>query len=115
MNLIEDIKAMLVEENGDDSWEDFVDSQEVGDCQWIVDSIKQSFSQVTSIFGEVDIDEPYIDEDGDEQFIMTHHWIKYKGKILDFSKGTLQEYIDFMDIYDPVVDNSSIYHARRSE
>ena len=49
-----------------------------------------------SIFGEIEIIDMAHDE-SDLGKIMTHHWIEYKSDILDFSKGTLQEFIDSSD------------------
>ena len=45
-----------------------------------------------------------IDEYGDEQTLMTHHWIIINGRIYDFSKGTLRDYINWDDVYDVNVD-----------
>lgn len=103
-DLIEYIKTRLTEEEGEDSFKDFVDNQELGNCQGIVNSILSLKIQgLKGVFGEIEIDEPYIDDEGDEQNLMTHHWVEYKKQILDFSKNTLKDYIDLekTDIYDP--------------
>ena len=116
--LIQQIKKSLVMEtlvdedefnelyNGDLdlAWENFVDNQENGDCQDIVSTIIYDFKTVKKVFGEIEIDEPYIDEDGDEQTLMTHHWITINDKIYDFSKGTLRDYINWDDQYEANVD-----------
>ena len=86
------------------AWENFVDNQENGDCQDIVSTIIYDFKTVKKVFGEIEIDEPYIDEDGDEQTLMTHHWITINDKIYDFSKGTLRDYITWDDVYDVNVE-----------
>ena len=116
--LIQQIKKSLVMEtlvdedefnelyNGDLdlAWENFVDNQENGDCQDIVSTIIYDFKTVKKVFGEIEIDEPYIDEDGDEQTLMTHHWIIINDKIYDFSKGTLRDYINWDNQYEANVD-----------
>lgn len=86
------------------AWENFVDNQENGDCQGIVSAIIHEFKTVKKVFGEIEVDEPYIDEYGDEQTLMTHHWITINDKIYDFSKGTLRDYITWDDIYDVNVE-----------
>lgn len=116
-SLIDEIKKSLIMEtlidddfnetyNGDldKAWEDFVDNQENGDCQGIVSGIIMNFPQVKKVFGEIEVDEPYIDEDDVEQTLMTHHWVTINGEIYDFSKGTLKDYIDWDDVYDVIVE-----------
>lgn len=105
VNLIEKIKTFLFTEEG----EDFVDHQEMGGCQGIVSSITLSFPEVKKVFGEIEVDEPYIDEEGEEQNLMTHHWVEINGIPFDFSKGTLKDYIQFEDIYTPGVENPERY------
>lgn len=86
------------------AWETFVDNQENGDCQGIVSTIIYEFKTVKKVFGEIEVDEPYIDEYGDEQTLMTHHWITINDNIYDFSKGTLRDYITWDDVYDVNVE-----------
>jgi hypothetical protein len=86
------------------AWKTFVDNQENGDCQGIVSTIIYEFKIVKKVFGEIEVDEPYIDEYGDEQTLMTHHWITINDKIYDFSKGTLRDYITWDDLYDVNVE-----------
>ena len=86
------------------AWKTFVDNQENGDCQGIVSTIIYEFKTVKKVFGEIEVDEPYIDEYGDEQTLMTHHWITINDKIYDFSKGTLRDYITWDDVYDVNVE-----------
>ena len=52
-DIIEEIKNYLISENGFDydTWEDFVDNQEMGDCQSIVADIIRNFPQTKKIFG----------------------------------------------------------------
>lgn len=85
------------------AWKHFVDDQENGDCQGIVASIINGFGSVKKVFGEIKVDESYTDEWGEDQTLMTHHWIEIDGKIYDFSKGTLRDYIQWIDIYDVLV------------
>lgn len=117
-DLIQQIKKMLIMEtlvdeeefnelydgNWDLAWNTFVDNQENGDCQGIVSSIIMDFKNVKKVFGEIEVDEPYIDEWGDEQTLMTHHWVTINDKIYDFSKGTLSNYIKWDNIYDVNID-----------
>jgi hypothetical protein len=117
-NIIEDIKKSLIMEtlvdedefnelfNGDWdlAWKKFVDEQVNGECQGIVSSIIIDFPQVKKVFGEIEIDESYIDSYGDEQTLMTHHWVTIDDVIYDFSKGTLVDYIEWSDKYDVSVD-----------
>lgn len=109
-NIIEDIKNSLVEYHGEDSWEDFVDNQEIGNCQFIVSYIISEFPIAEKVFGEIEVDEPYIDEDGDEQNLMTHHWVIINGTSYDFSKGTLKDYINWDDVYEPSIDEPERYN-----
>lgn len=114
IDVVEQIKSYLVSVNDYDTWKEFVDNQEVGDCQSISKSIAKKFN-IKQVFGEIDIDNEYIDEDGNEQTKMTHHWNIIKNNIYDFSKGTLKDHINFYknEIYDPEVVDDSIYHRIR--
>ena len=101
--MIKMIKAFLVEEFGHESWEDFINSQEMGECQSIVSFIAQEFKQARQVFGEIRVDEPSIYEEGGElieNYYFTHHWVEIDGNIFDFSKGTLQDNIEWADVYD---------------
>jgi hypothetical protein len=73
----------------------------MGECQGIVYDICEHFPSAKKVFGEIEIDGSYYDEDGDEQNLMTHHWVEIEGIPYDFSKGTLRDYIEFNSIYDP--------------
>jgi hypothetical protein len=91
----------LLEEEGYDTWPEFLEDQSLGDCQGIVASVSRiikanKLKGFKSIFGEIEIIDMAHDE-SDLGKIMTHHWIEYKSDILDFSKGTLQEFIDSSD------------------
>ena len=98
--------------SGDDLenvWIEYVDGQDIGDCQGIVSDIVRKFPICKKVFGEIKIEEPYIDEDGEEQYLMTHHWITINDIIYEFSKGTLQNYISFDDLYSVNCEDESIY------
>ena len=112
---IEGVKKYLYELEGNDSWKEFIDNQELGNCQSIVSDIKRKYPFVKSVFGEIYVDESYIDEDGEEQYKMTHHWIEYKNQIYEFSKGTLKDYITFENLYDVDPENESRYRGIREE
>ncbi len=59
----------MYESEGHDSWEEFVDRQRLGDCQSIVSDIKRKYPFVKSVFGEIEIDEPYYDEEGEVRVV----------------------------------------------
>jgi len=107
-DIIEQIKEYLTKSEGYDSYEDFVDNQSMGDCQGIVYDICHHFPIAKKIFGEVEIDGSYYDDDGDEQNLVTHHWVKIGNKYYDFSKGTLKNHIEFDSIYDPEISENEI-------
>jgi hypothetical protein len=81
------------------AWKDFINNQQMGDCQEIVSMIIKNFKEAKKVFGEIEVDEPYIDEFGEYQNLVTHHWIEIGGVTYDFSKGTLSNHIDWVDIY----------------
>lgn len=92
---------LLLDEEGYDKWSDFLEDQSLGDCQGIIASVAHiiktnKLKGFKSVFGEIEIIDMAHDE-SDLGKIMTHHWIMYKNQILDFSKGTLQEFIDSTD------------------
>jgi hypothetical protein len=108
-DIIDNIKKLLISEyTGDDiknmeeEWKDFVDHQEMGNCQGIVATIITNFPEVTKVFGEIEVDEPFTDpwdEDSEPNYLFTHHWVEIDGTYYDFSKGTLKDYIDWNDVY----------------
>lgn len=103
--LINDIKNFIIYYYGFDSYEEFIDNQSIGECQDISDTVYENFKQfgVKHVFGEIELDEPYLDDNQEEQILMTHHWNTFGKNILDFSKGTLSNYIDdgLLIKYDP--------------
>jgi hypothetical protein len=106
------IQKHIVEENYeneytlDEGWHKFIDNQEMGDCQGIVSGIimfakNNAWSdRVKKHFGHITTDEPSIDEDGEENYEFTHHWVTIDDKIVEFSKGTLRDYIEWDNLYD---------------
>lgn len=102
--------------NGDfeKAWKEFVDNQDMGDCQGICSAIKyMELPNVVTHFGEIEVDIPsyqeeeVYDEDEDdyimgdvENYIFTHHWVTINGKIYEFSKGTLKDHIEWYNLYD---------------
>jgi hypothetical protein len=106
-DIIENIKTYLINDNEYDTWEEFVDSQQMGDCQGIVASIIYEFPQAEKVFGGIELDEPMYDWDneGQEEYNITHHWVIINGSIYDFSKGTLRGYVEMDDyeLYEPEV------------
>lgn len=106
MELIDKIKNYLLKEFDYETWKDFVDNQNLGDCQNIVYFITQEFPQVEKVLCEIEIDNSYINENGDEQIYMTHHCVRIDGDLYEFSAGTLQNYINFDDLYEvKVIDD----------
>lgn len=115
--LVEEIKSFLISEDEYDAsnWEQFVDKQEMGECQSIVSAIVHKFGDrgVKKVFGEIEVDEPSIQYDEDEEgetiesenYNFTHHWVEISGKMYDFSKGTLKDNIEWLDVYDPSTEN----------
>lgn len=96
---------ILADDEDIDTWEKFVDNQEIGDCQNIVSDIERIANKnnlpVEHQFGEIEIDEPYYNAMEDEEIDrFTHHWVTINGEIFEFSKGTLKNFIDWSDIYD---------------
>jgi hypothetical protein len=96
---IDEIKDYLLAEFDHDTWEDFVDAQSLGECQSIVSFLVKEFPQLKKKFGMIKVDETIEDEDG-ESDELTHHWVTYGNQILDFSKGTLTDFIEWDDEYD---------------
>lgn len=104
-SIAEFIKSELVRINDNESWEDFVDNQEMCDCQVIVSDIeriaKENNLPVEHQFGEIGIDEPYYNTMEDEELDrFTHHWVTINDKIYEFSKGTIKDFINWSDLYD---------------
>lgn len=94
------IKNNLLEDGEYDSWEDFVNDQSLGDCQYITNLIeKLNLPGVVHCIGEIELDEPYYSIESDSMEIkMVHHWVKINGTIFDFSKGTLKYYLEDQDL-----------------
>lgn len=110
-DFVDEIKSYLVNEYGYDNWKEFVDMQENGQCQEIAYNISNEFPSVKHVMGEIETDEPYEDEYGDEQNLKLHHWNIINDQLYDFSKNTLQGFVEFDDIYEPEIIDDSIYHT----
>jgi len=56
--------SIVTPENTDawTDWEEYVDKQEIGDCQTIVSFITRSFPEAEKVFGEIEVDEPYMEK-----------------------------------------------------
>jgi hypothetical protein len=102
--IAENIKKYLLEYYDYDTWGDFVQKQEVGDCQVLCSNLNTKFP-VKSVFGEIEIDHEYIDDNGDVQNLVTHHWLLCNNIIIDVSKGTLKNNIEWEDINSVFVSN----------
>ena len=71
MLIVEQIKKYLIMENLVDeeefielydgnldlAWENYIDNQEIGDCQSIVSEITMEFEEAVKVFGEIEVDE----------------------------------------------------------
>lgn len=108
-NEIESIIKNYFMEDNDNDWESVVDDQELGDCQSIVSGImKLEILGIEKHFGEIQVVNATEDEYYDK--IMTHHWVTYNGKILEFSKGTLKDFVYWDDIYSVSDDGEIDYN-----
>jgi len=95
--IINKIKIQIMEEH-DCGWETFINNQEMGNCQGIVSGIMMmNIPGIENHFGEIEVLDAKDDEY--EGKIMTHHWITYNGVVLEFSKGTLKDYVWWADEY----------------
>ena len=93
------------------AWKTFVDNQENGDCQGIVSTIIYEFKTVKKVFGEIEVDEPYIDEYGDEQEVeefitMALEWGQPDGHVLNAEYEKLKSvgHIWGPKYYDLIID-----------
>ncbi len=121
-SLLSSVKIHLIHDIFDDleikdmglnlAWKRYINNQTIGECQEIVSNIVRNFPQFIKHFGEIEIDNSYMDEYGDEQNLMTHHWVTLNGTIYEFSKGTLNNYIDYNenDLYDIEVSDTWRYN-----
>lgn len=108
---VEKIKLLLLDANECDSWNTFIDSQVLGDCQLIVsDIVSYNIPGVVAIFGHIKLNEDiYSIDEGDYIDKMTHHWAEIDGEIEEFSKGTLKNYIVFNNLYETWCEDDYIY------
>lgn len=106
-NIINQIKKYLIEENGEESWNDFQENMGMGSCQYIALSVdmwaKKHGYASDIIMGDIDFDESvYILEDDEMSDGGIHHWNKIEGIEMDFAKGSLKNYIKNLgDLNDP--------------
>jgi hypothetical protein len=70
--LIEEAKKQLCDYH-ECIWKEFVDRQELGDCQVIAHSVAHDLPQFKHVFGEIEV-EPYRDGDGEEQCLGHLGW-----------------------------------------
>lgn len=103
--IVTQIKNYLVQSEDFENYDEFVNSQSMGDCQVIVADIIRNFPQATKVFGEIEIDGEYVDEYGKIQTLVTHHWVKINGVQYDFSKGSLKGYVDFDSLEPEITPN----------
>lgn len=107
--VINEIKIGLMNEK-DSGWDRFIDEQEMGDCQSIVSSIIDfGIKGIEKQFGNIEISDACGASDEYDGKIFTHHWVTLNGKILEFSKGTLSEYVYWSDEYSVDDDGTIIY------
>jgi len=105
------------------AWEDFIDDQQLGDCENICDlNLLSDIPNIEVIYGLIEVDYPiydeileYDNESGDyfenesKVYYLPHYWIKVNGDTFEFSKGTLADYIDWDDIYGVETENTERY------
>ncbi len=108
--LVERVKDELSSED-ERTWQEFVNHQELGQCQVIAATIAAAHPEFTAVVGEVETDQPYQDEDGEEQTLVLHHWVELDGVPLDFAKGTLRGFREDPDPYDPEISEPDAYHT----
>lgn len=103
------------------AWKDFIDNQVMGNCQYICNIISE-IDGVNHVFGEIEVDYPSYEEaeeyDNDaedyveiekENYYLSHHWVTINGIIYEFCKGTLNDYIDWSDLYDIDCEDENRY------
>src|SRR3990172_7909785 len=97
-DIIDFIEKSLAKEFDEDSFADFVDHQKLRDCQEITEFIMTlKISNIKHVIGEIKVDNPYYDSESNKySYKMVHHWILFNNIVLDFSKGTLKDFIDFI-------------------
>lgn len=110
-DIITQIKNELISDDYN-TWEEYVDNCEMGDCQLITSIIKKmNLPNVKTHFGEISINDPHDEEDFDK--IMTHHWITINDIIYEFSKGTLKDFVNFNNLYSVEDDGEIEYNTIR--
>jgi len=114
-NIIDFLKSELIDYEGYNTWEEFVEQQKLGDCQSIVykleDIGKMNKLPIDAHFGEIEIDDEYYNVNEDEYIDrFVHHWITINGEIFEFSKGTHKNYIEYDDLYNVKPKDICKYH-----
>ncbi len=102
----ENVMMFLKSEISEDynNWEEFVDNQKLGDSYSIVYKLeeicKNNDLTVDICFGELEIENEYYNNNNNEYIDrFAHHWVEMNGRIIDFSKGTVKEYIQWNNLY----------------
>jgi len=114
-NIVEFIKSELSEGG---TWKNFVDNQELGQCQSIVRKI-ENISIIHNLpvevhFGDVTLDDYHNDTNTEEDInTFAHHWVTINDKIYEFSKGTLKDYIAFDNLYEVSSESNKSYDMIR--
>ena len=97
------IKKHLMDYEEHSTWKEYVDSCELGGCQYTAHAVARAFpKEVVGVFGEIETDEG---RDPDTGGYMTHHWVEINGTPYDFAKGTLGDYVNWHDKYDDDLGN----------
>lgn len=118
-------KRLLIEYFGEDditklhsdnlifAWKVFIDEQSLGDSSTICEvSLLDDLLNVEFIIGEIEVDYPTYEEvieydNQEDDYIETekeiyyqpHNWLKINGEIVELSKGSLVDLIDWDDLY----------------
>lgn len=91
-----ELKSRIMKHNDVESWDDFINDQQMGDCQGISTTVSSLFGypHVVGYFHFPSKVTVYDREEGRsyETNKIIHHWnLLPDGRFVDFSKGTLRE------------------------
>lgn len=116
-NIVDFLKSELIDFYGHDNWKSFVDKQNMGDCQLIVNHIgdiaEHNNLDVEVHFGEIELDEEFHNVYENEYIDrFAHHWVTINGEIYEFSKGSLKDYIDWKDLYSVDIESREYLRVR---
>jgi len=117
-NIVDFLKSEIIRYEGYDTWEKFIDNQELAQCipiaHYLEDIGKEYNLPIKCHFGEINIDEKFYNNNEDEYIDkLSHHWVTINNEIFEFSKGTLKDYIQFSNLYDVDPEYNNRYNQIR--